>query len=102
MADSEDTQRAGEGEVVVGPWPGSRISPPPARRWPRRRAEIPRRIPVDRWGTKVLMYCRDCRRPWAPDVPIPADRLCASCRDDREDTAPGLFDPRDLGPGGAS
>ncbi|TLF74088.1 hypothetical protein [Nocardia cyriacigeorgica] len=102
MAENNRTGAAGEGEVVVGPWPGSSSTPPPPRWWSRRRGgEIPRRVPVDRWGGKVLMDCRECRRPWAPDVTIPRDRLCASCRADREDAAPGLFAAPDLGPGGA-
>lgn len=78
--------------VVVGPWAGSTAAPARARRTePERRGEIPRRYRTDRWGGRALMDCRDCRTPWAPEVEIPHDRLCADCRAARDRETPPLI-----------
>lgn len=85
----------GDGTVVVGPWPGSTARP--AARLARLRRGIPRRYRADRWGTTVLMDCRACRTPFAPDVEIPRDRLCAGCRQTADTDTPALF-PIEEGP----
>ncbi len=77
--------------VVVGPWPGSVQAAGPARPSPPR--PIPHRYRVGKHGPLVLMDCRECRIPWAPDVPVPRDRLCQQCRPDPE---PTLFTPEAL------
>lgn len=78
--------------VVVGPWPGSTATPVGPRRFTRQqRREIPRRYRTDKWGSRALMDCRECRTPWAPDVEIPRDRVCDQCRTRREETEPGLI-----------
>ncbi|MBF6301202.1 hypothetical protein IU459_27190 [Nocardia amamiensis] len=41
---------------------------------------LPHRYRVGRYGPVVLMDCRECRRPFAPDRPVPRDRLCGECR----------------------
>ncbi|MEU6582838.1 hypothetical protein [Nocardia sp. NPDC046763] len=78
--------------VVAGPWPGSSRTAAPARAAtsyaPR---PIPHRYRVGAHGPTVLMDCRECRTPWAPDVPVPRDRLCRTCRPADEAT-PALFE----------
>ena len=85
--------------VVRGPWVGSSPAPQPARHAPARRRYIPRRIRTDRYGNRVLMYCKRCFTPWAPNVDIPEDKLCSDCRPlaaaDPPDT-PALFPRTDL------
>lgn len=66
--------------VVRGPWPGSSPARQPARHAPQKPRYVPRRVRTDRYGNRVLMYCKKCFTPWAPYVDIPADKLCATCR----------------------
>ncbi|KZM70950.1 hypothetical protein IU500_07125 [Nocardia terpenica] len=74
--------------VVIGPWPGSdRHGLTPGQ--PLRRP-VPHRYKVGKHGPVVLMDCRDCRRPFRPDVEVPRDRLCADCRSDCAVAAPML------------
>lgn len=77
-------------DIVVGPWSGSNpygimpAQPAPARR------PIPHRYRVGKHGPTVLMDCRECRRPWAPEVEVPRDRLCNECRADADLATPTL------------
>ncbi|MGA6208104.1 hypothetical protein ACPESR_25455 [Nocardia testacea] len=85
------------GGAAVGSVPGRR----PARAYRRdlgHEAVVPRRVWVG--PTRVLMYCRDCKTPWAPNVEIPHDRLCAQCLEQRELDTPGLWRLDELSGGG--
>lgn len=75
--------------VIRGPWPEGGPGrdrppdpppdpPPKVRRTPR--GPLPQRIRVGRFGPTVLMPCCECLRPFAPDQPVPRDRLCRECR----------------------
>ncbi|MFD6357913.1 hypothetical protein [Nocardia tengchongensis] len=80
--------------VVAGPWPGSSRAAAPARAATPR--PVPHRYRVGTHGPTVLMDCRECRTPWAPDVPVPRDRYCRNCRPAAVEAALALFDPTDL------
>ncbi|MGI5223251.1 hypothetical protein [Nocardia sp. CA-290969] len=86
------------GRAVAGQVPGYRPGRA-RRRMPSSDAVVPRRVWVDRFGPRVLMYCADCKTPWAPGVEIPRDRLCEECREVREIDTPGLWRLDEL-PGG--
>ncbi|MEU6580636.1 hypothetical protein [Nocardia sp. NPDC046763] len=82
-----------EGNVVAGPWPGSSRAAVPARvAKPDQRRPIPHRYRVGKHGPVVLMDCRECHTPFAPDVEVPRGLLCANCRGDADAASPGLFD----------
>lgn len=83
------------GNVVAGPWPGSSRAAAAARA-PEKPRPVPHRYRVGAHGPIVLMDCRACRTPWAPDVEVPRDRLCRSCRRGADDATPALFDPTNL------
>ncbi|CRY73675.1 hypothetical protein SAMN05421776_105350 [Nocardia farcinica] len=54
------------------------------------RRPIPSRYRVGRYGPRVLMDCRVCRAPFDPGFPVPRDRLCVSCRQQRDEATPVL------------
>ncbi|MFE2998702.1 hypothetical protein ACFXG4_27330 [Nocardia sp. NPDC059246] len=81
-----------DSNVVAGPRPGSsRAAALPARAVTPPRP-IPHRYRVGTHGPVVLMDCRECRTPWAPDVEVPRDRLCRNCRRDADEATPALFE----------
>ncbi|MBF6328754.1 hypothetical protein [Nocardia transvalensis] len=75
-------------EVLIGPWPGSHGQERPPGRQLRR--PIPHRYKVGKHGPVVLMDCRECRRPFHPDIEVPRDRLCVDCRTARSVATPML------------
>lgn len=76
------------GGAVIDPEPGEFRRAPAAQPAPRR--PIPHRYRSGKFGPWVLMDCRDCRTPWAPDVEIPRDRLCDDCRAARAEQTPTI------------
>ncbi|MFE3229308.1 hypothetical protein [Nocardia sp. NPDC059228] len=83
---------SGDSNVVAGPWPGSSRAAAPARTAkPLAKRPIPHRYRVGKHGPVQLMDCSECHTPWHPDVEVPRDRLCTTCRGDADSATPGLF-----------
>lgn len=80
-----------DSNVVPGPWPDRRAAAPARTAKPEQPQPIPHRYKVGKHGPVVLMDCRKCRTPFHPNIEVPRDLLCASCRGSA-DAAPGLFE----------